>query len=745
MPPKVSIVINTYNRAKSLENTLQSLSYLDYRDFEVIVVNGPSTDSTSEVIRKFGDRIKSGVCPAANLSMSRNIGICMAAGDIVAFIDDDAIPEPEWLSEIVEGYDSGEVGAVGGLVYDHTGYTLQYKYSTCDRLGNASFDHREPAVLYNFPLSKRIPYLQGTNCSFRRDVLLEIGGFDEEYEFYLDETDVCLRIVDRGYAVRQLNKARIHHKFAPSHIRNEHRVTANKYPVMKNKIYFSIKNTKDCEDISFNAIVKDASDFIGRLAEDTNFHFRNMRLQASDLSKFWLDVDRAWKTGIMDGLTKERELITGAKLQKYASPYKRFTETTGANDKLCVCYLSQDFPPAHNGGIARFTHDLARGVARLGHQVHVITKGKDHNTVDFEDGVWVHRILPGDHDLKDVPEHLPTYRKNLNYAFSVYDEVLRINGCRKVDVIEAPIWDAEGLRCMEDERFSTVISLETTVKIAAESYSDWDKSPDIQRLMEIEENIFRNAEAFHAISRGIIRTIEDKYGLKFPEDRIGLVPLGVKDESLNYTKKRTDDSTTVLFVGRLEKRKGIDVLLECVPYVCEKFPEVRFVIAGDNSIPNERGKTFKDEFIENNSGKDFLGRVEFAGRISDEELYQLYADTDIFAAPSRYESFGLIFLEAMAFGKPVIGCDAGGMVEIIRKDENGLLAKPGDAETLKGALLELISDKGKRERFGKRSREIFEASFTDERMSASMVEFYKKVISRKAAGAGKISDKALCQ
>ncbi|MBI2414156.1 MAG: glycosyltransferase [Deltaproteobacteria bacterium] len=735
MPPKVSVVINTYNRAKSLENTLRSLSCLTYGDLEVIVVNGPSTDSTAKLLESFGDRIKAGVCPEANLSMSRNIGICMAAGEIVAFIDDDAIPEPEWLSEIVDGYDSAEIGGVGGLVYDHTGYSLQYGYATCDRLGNAIFDHGEPALLYNFPLSKRFPYLQGTNCSFRRDLLLQIGGFDEEYEFYLDETDVCLRIVDRGYLIKQLNKARVHHKFAPSHIRNEHRVTANLYPVMKNKIYFSIKNTRECEDISLNAVIRDASVFIDRLAEDTKSHFQDRRLTAEDLSRFWRDVDRAWSTGIMDGLAKDRVLITPEKIERHSSPYRKFPTSVKKGGGLCICYLSQDFPPGHNGGIARFTHDLAMGVAALGHQVHVITKGKGHSTVDFEDGVWVHRIVPEERGLNDIPRHLPVYRKNLGYALSAYEEVLRINERRRVDLVEAPIWDAEGLKCMEDERFSTVISLETTVKIAADSQPDWDKSPDIRKLIEVETGMLRSAEAFHAISSGIIKTIEDKYGVRLAEDRIGLVPLGVKDESPNYSRKRADGSIMVLFVGRLEKRKGIDVLLECVPSICSRFGGVRFVIAGDDTILNENGKSFKDEFLMKNPGRDFLGRVEFAGRVPDEELYQLYADCDIFVAPSRYESFGLIFLEAMAFSKPVIGCEAGGMVEIIRKDENGLLAGPGDVETLMKALEDLITDNAKRERFGRRSREIFENSFTMDRMSAGMVEFYKKVISRKSAGA----------
>ena len=72
-----------------------------WRLSEVIVVNGPSTDNSEAVIASWGSRIRAARCDVANISVSRNIGICMAQGDIVAFIDDDAVPEPEWLAQLL--------------------------------------------------------------------------------------------------------------------------------------------------------------------------------------------------------------------------------------------------------------------------------------------------------------------------------------------------------------------------------------------------------------------------------------------------------------------------------------------------------------------------------------------------------------------------------------------------------------------------------------------------------------------
>ena len=163
----------------------------------------------------------------------------MAAGEYVAFIDDDALPEAEWLSDLERGYDGDKVGGSGGRVYDYTGRRFQYGYAVADRLGNAEWDLAAPAEEFNFPLSDKFPYLQGTNASFRRRALLEIGGFDEEFEYYLDETDVCCRLLDAGYQLRQLSNGFVHHKMLPSDLRNRHRVIQNRFPVVKNKIYFS--------------------------------------------------------------------------------------------------------------------------------------------------------------------------------------------------------------------------------------------------------------------------------------------------------------------------------------------------------------------------------------------------------------------------------------------------------------------------------------------------------------------------
>jgi glycogen synthase len=154
------------------------------------------------------------------------------------------------------------------------------------------------------------------------------------------------------------------------------------------------------------------------------------------------------------------------------------------------------------------------------------------------------------------------------------------------------------------------------------------------------------------------------------------------------------------------------------------------MLVGEDTLKNENGRTFKEEFLAQHNQLLEQEQVVFAGRVSDEELLQHYANCDIFVSPSVFESFGLIFIEAMMFGKPVIGCRAGGMVEIIRDGENGFLAEPGDWISLFDALLKLIESKELRERFGRCSREIFTAQFTRQRMADDTLAYCYQVLNQ---------------
>ncbi|WLI88272.1 glycosyltransferase [Massilia sp. R2A-15] len=728
--PTISIVINTLNRGPELQQTLDSLRWLKYSgQFEVVVVNGPSTDHSDDVIAAWSGQVRAGKCALANLSVSRNIGICMAQGDIVAFIDDDAIPEPEWLEQLAQAYADPMVGAAGGLVFNHTGYDFQYKYCVVDRFGNADVGMAGPTPHLSFPKSGRFPHLLGCNSSFRRSALLEVGGFDEEYEYFLDETDVCLRVVDAGYLIAQLPCAYVHHKYAPSNIRGENKVPRNRYPIIKNKIYFTLKHAREFHPLA--RVLQEHHNFVEGQRQEVNWAAGEKLLSEADVAQFNSDLDRALEVGLRRGFegVLPGAMIDAAKLARYAGHFKPFTPIANPDAKAIVL-VSRDFPPNHGGGIATFNKDLAEALARDGHIVCVITQSPDVNRVDFENGVWVHRMV-----VREVPRSQAAIDAALpqqlwNWSAVAFEEARRIATHRKIDVVEAPVWDCEGAAFLFDGRWPLVTSLQTTLHFWLQSHPDRHADKQWMKrfaapVLAMEKQLMLESSGVRSISAAIRRDIEEGYGFRFREDAVRVAPLGMPPAAAAPAPAPASGRVTVLFVGRLEPRKGIDTLLAAIPRVLAENPQVDFRIVGDDSLPVPGGKaSYKEAFLNSEAGKASRGRVHFGGRAGQQELVAAYAACDIFVAPSRFESFGLVFLEAMREGKPVIGCDVGGMPEIIEDGVNGLLVAPADSDALAAAILKLAASAPLRAEMGAAGRRIFAEKFTSERMAGASVGLY---------------------
>lgn len=729
----ISIVINTLNRATFLINTLKSFSHLDYKNFEVIVVNGPSTDETDKILEGWRDKIKIGTCPEANLSMSRNIGIAMASGDIVAFIDDDAIPEPEWLDQIIIGFDSEEVAAAGGKVFDHTGYNYQYQYANANRLGHGKWKLLKPFLHYCYPGAFEFPYLQGTNTAFRKTALLEIGGFDEEFVYYLDETDVCLRLIDKGYIVKQFHNAYVHHKYAPSHIRTKS-TAIYRYPVLKSKVYFS--NRHAINYCSQQEIDNDNLAFMQNHRNDVVHCCKTGRLTEEDLKKFEEHVLNALQEGKKAAIEPPK-LISNELLNKYKSDFKKFISKYSIKNPLTIVLLCEDYPPNLLGGIARFTQDKATALANLGHKVHVVAKGDTHNRVDFEDGVWVHRIVSVEHYIPDEYTYLNIPQSHWNQSKSFLDEIDRISLHREIDIVEAPIWNIVGIAPLLSKRYRIITSLMTTLKLALPSRPDLTNNKKLMSsfvlpLVSLEKYMITESDAILAISRGIADEIMKVYELTINKDRLFISYLGMPDWTEKFqeaSKQKSEGTLNILFVGRLEKRKGIDLLLEIAPAIIENFPQVRFHIVGDDKIPNPSGITYR-QYFEQHYNKLCDKNVYFYGKVDEISLREHYALCDIFVAPSRFESFGLIYVEAMMFGKPVIGCNVGGIPEVIKNEINGLLIAVDDKNELYQALKRLIINQELRDQLGKEGRLCFENNFTAHKTAKEMSEIYNCILNK---------------
>ena len=691
---RVSVVIATCNRADSLRLTLGALRRQTHRDFEVVVVQGPCSDDTPQLLADRADEVRVVPNPEFNLCKSRNLGIDAAAGEVVAFIDDDGIPEPEWLERLVAGYDDPGIGGVGGIVYDEAGVSVQYRWSVCDRTGETWFDREPPLDDYLAPGADPFLYLQGTNMSFRREALEDVLGFDENIEYMWDEADLALHLLDAGWKLRQIDGAGVVHRLLPSHLRDSE--GTDPFTPVKNRTYFALQNAppERPRDETLEALDR----YAGRMHAWAEAGGDDGTLPASEARRFIERLEAGFDAGVAQGIAGERAGRPLARRDPEAFlPYP----TVAADDRLRVCFVSVDYPPGPIGGIARYTADLARGFAAEGHEVHVVTRAGAAPRLDFEDGVWVHRQPEPDRYLPTLQGH--PLEGNLAHCAGVWravDEVWRRFG---LDLVTGNVWIGETLLCALDPRWPTVMTCSTPTRtiaatqpaLAAREHTPWQ--------VRLEDEALARADHLHVISQANLDHIrEEATGSNGVEATVAL--LGLSDRAPGAPEPPADrEQVEILFVGRLEPRKGVDTLLEAAGELLHVRPNVRLRMVGaQNPHANPDGHRY---------GAGSHDRIAFEGEVDDRELDRLLAGCDIFCAPSVYESFGLMNLEAMMFARPVVSCRAGGIPEVVADGETGLLVEPSDAPALGEALRRLVDDPELRRRMGAAGRARYETHF----------------------------------
>ena len=187
--PRASVVVCTRNGAKTLRECLVGLLELDYPDFEVVVVDDGSTDDTAAIASAFPVRvITSG---GQGLSDARNRGLQASTGEIVAYLDDDAHPDPHWLTHIATTLSTTEHAGVGGP-----------NIAPADAGFVARCVDRAPGLPTHVLIDDRVAeHIPGCNMAFRRDRLEAIGGFDTQFRTAGDDVDVCWRLQERGWTL----------------------------------------------------------------------------------------------------------------------------------------------------------------------------------------------------------------------------------------------------------------------------------------------------------------------------------------------------------------------------------------------------------------------------------------------------------------------------------------------------------------------------------------------------------------
>lgn len=209
---------------------------------------------------------------------------------------------------------------------------------------------------------------------------------------------------------------------------------------------------------------------------------------------------------------------------------------------------------------------------------------------------------------------------------------------------------------------------------------------------------------------------------------ISVIPMGFNSQKIHSAapKFNKDSKISILFVGRLIIWKGVDTLIYAINHIKDIYPGIELIIIGDGP------ERLRLETLAKNLG--LIKIVRFTGKVSDDILNRFYDLSQIFVLPSKphegivMEGLGVVLLEAMASGVPVIGSNIGGIPDIITDGVNGLLVPPGDPETLAFAMMTILDNPDLAEKFAQEGLRTVKDRFSWDKISDQFIEVYQEVL-----------------
>ena len=351
-----------------------------------------------------------------------------------------------------------------------------------------------------------------------------------------------------------------------------------------------------------------------------------------------------------------------------------------------------DYPPIE-GGISTVTLEVSRTLASLGHEVWVVAPrsgeaGQVHRALEaFDEGEPLHVVRYGGYWLR--------WGRVLPLFFKAWPLV------RNVDLVLGMNVSYGGIL----GRLAHAVSGKRYIAFAyAYEFKKFARTPLVGRLLR---SVYANAAAVVAISR---YTAENLKQFGVAPDQITLAFPGapkardVSDEEIRRVRLELGlgEGSFILAVGRFVPRKGHLTLIEAMPRIAEAFPDVALVMAGRG--PLQAACLAKADAL------GIRSCVHCPGYVDDAALDALYAGCTLFALPTgadargHVEGFGLVFAEAHAYGKPVVGGRSGGVVDAVIEGETGFLVSPEDPAALAEAILKLLAEPDYAARLGAQGR-----------------------------------------
>ena len=398
-----------------------------------------------------------------------------------------------------------------------------------------------------------------------------------------------------------------------------------------------------------------------------------------------------------------------------------------------VLTLSWEYPPNVIGGLGRHVADLAPALARAGVEVHIVTPqapnpgsapGSLSREVTESGGVVVYRVplAEGGSDIYDQA-------CQTNQAAQAQVRAL-IEGGLEFDLIHAHDWLMvfAAYELKKDYHLPLVATVHATEQGRMRGGMLYT---DLQRKIHSAERwLVYEATRVIVCSRHMAVEVESIFHA--PADKIDVVPNGVNfrqngcysqaDLAASRARYTAVDGPLIFTVGRLVHEKGFHLLIEAIPRILSEFPSAHFVIAGKGPEA--------PYLVEHARALGVAEHISLPGFIDDKERDCLYHLASCAVFPSLYEPFGIVALEAMAAGCPVVVTEVGGFREVVRHDQTGVTVYPDDAYSLAWGVLHTLRDPALAAARAVEARQAICCDFNWEAIAGRTKAVYQSVLPR---------------
>lgn len=368
---------------------------------------------------------------------------------------------------------------------------------------------------------------------------------------------------------------------------------------------------------------------------------------------------------------------------------------------------------------------MSMAMAALGHHVHIVSlTGKGQwDFKAFENKISVHQFELKKYSFKFIRKLECIFPLSVwHHGRSIKRILPTIVNDHAIDIIEATDWGMDA--------WAYMLTRKTPVCVRLHGYPGFKNEFDSNTLKKWSKNYIKWVIQRNHISRAdLVTGVSEAYAnfvrqaWKLKEKSIQIIPIAV-DLNVFRPSNLPREDHSILFAGRLEKHKGMEVIDQAISIVLKQMPNIKFYFAGEDHKYNETKQTWSQHLTENHG----LENIVFLGSLPTKELVRRYQQSTICIVPSLYEPGGTVAFEAMACGCPVLASGVGGLTEVIQDGQTGLLTPPGDATALAGRLMELLNNKQLRLEISRKALDSIHQNFNLNAIAQQTLTAYDNAI-----------------